>query len=56
MLPSRKLSQFDRVIVEARISKSGQATPSAGDLYVTSGVLNRAQRQKLSLVIKREVS
>jgi cytochrome c-type biogenesis protein CcmH/NrfG len=56
MLPSRKLSQFDRVVVEARISKSGQATPSAGDLYVTSGVLNRAQRQKLALVIKREVS
>lgn len=55
MIPSRKLSQFDRVIVEARISKSGQATPASGDLYVTSAVLSRAQRQKLALVIKNEV-
>lgn len=55
MIPARKLSQFDRIIVEARISKSGQATPSAGDLYVTSAVLTRAQRQKLALVINHEV-
>ena len=55
MIPSRKLSQFERVIVEARISKSGQATPSAGDLYATSAVLTRAQRQKLALIINREV-
>src|SRR2546430_12409152 len=34
MMPSRRLSQFDKVVVEARISRSGQATPSAGDLYV----------------------
>lgn len=55
MMPARKLSQFDRIIVEARISKSGQASPSAGDLYVTSAVLTRAQRQKLALVINHEV-
>jgi cytochrome c-type biogenesis protein CcmH/NrfG len=56
MIPSRKLSQFERVIVEARISRSGQATPTAGDLYVTSDVLKPAERKKVALVINREVS
>lgn len=55
MIPSRKLSQFDRVIVEARISRSGQATPAAGDLYVTSAVLKPTERKKLALVIDHEV-
>jgi cytochrome c-type biogenesis protein CcmH len=56
MLPSRKLSQFERVIVEARISSSGLASPSAGDLFVTSAVLKPAERKKVALVIDREVS
>ena len=55
MIPSRRLSQFDKVVVEARISRSGQATPSAGDLYVTSPVLHPAAGQKLALVINREI-
>ncbi len=55
MIPSRRLSQFDKVVVEARISRSGQATPSAGDLYVTSPVLRPAAGQKLALVINREI-
>ncbi len=33
MSPDRKLSQFPELVVEARVSKSGQATPQAGDLY-----------------------
>ena len=32
MMPQMKLSSFDRVLVGARISKSGQATPQSGDL------------------------
>jgi len=56
MLPSRKLSQFDRVIVEARISRSGQATPAPGDLYVTSAVLKPGSGKKLALIIDHEVS
>lgn len=56
MIPTRKLSQFDRVIVEARISRSGQATPAAGDLYVTSAVLKPGAGRKIQLVIAREVS
>jgi cytochrome c-type biogenesis protein CcmH len=55
MLPSRRLSQFDKVVVEARISRSGQATPSSGDLYVTSPVLHPAAGKKLALVINREI-
>jgi cytochrome c-type biogenesis protein CcmH len=55
MVPSRRLSQFDRVVVEARISRSGQATPAAGDLYVTSQVLRPAAGTRLALVINREI-
>jgi len=55
MIPSRRLSQFDRVVIEARISRSGQATPSAGDLYVTSPVLHPAPGTRLALVINREI-
>ena len=55
MIPSRRLSQFDKVVVEARISRSGQATPSSGDLYVTSPVLHPAAGKKLALVINRDI-
>jgi cytochrome c-type biogenesis protein CcmH len=55
MIPSRRLSQFDKVVVEARISRSGQAMPAAGDLYVTSPVLHPAAGKKLALVIDREI-
>jgi cytochrome c-type biogenesis protein CcmH len=55
MMPSRRLSQFDRVVIEARISRSGQATPATGDLYVTSQVLRPAASTRLALVINREI-
>ena len=32
MSPDRKLSQFPELLVEARVSKTGQAVPQAGDL------------------------
>ena len=35
MLPTRKLSDHADVIVGARVSKSGSATPQAGDLEAT---------------------
>ena len=34
MNPSHKLSDFDKVVVVARVSKSGQPTPQKGDLEV----------------------
>jgi cytochrome c-type biogenesis protein CcmH len=55
MLPSRRLSQFQKVVVEARISRTGQATPAAGDLYVTSNVLTPSSGKKLALVINHEI-
>jgi cytochrome c-type biogenesis protein CcmH len=55
MIPSRRLSQFDRVLIEARVSRSGQATPTSGDLYVTSPVLRPLDGQKLALTINREL-
>jgi cytochrome c-type biogenesis protein CcmH/NrfG len=56
MIPTRKLSQFERVVIEARVSPSGQATPTRGDLYVTSAVLKPGDSRKLQLVIDHEVS
>ena len=55
MLPARRLSQFDKVIVEARISRSGQAAPAAGDLYVRSGVVRPGAGGRLALVINQEI-
>jgi cytochrome c-type biogenesis protein CcmH len=55
MIPTRKLSQFQKVVVEARVSRSGQATPAAGDLYVTSAVLKPGDGKKLQLIINQEV-
>ena len=55
MIPSRRLSQFDRVVIEARISRSGQAAPTTGDLYVTSPVLHPGPGTRLALVINREI-
>jgi cytochrome c-type biogenesis protein CcmH len=55
MLPSRRLSQFDKVVVEARISRSGQASPSPGDLYATSAELRPSEGKKIALVINREI-
>jgi cytochrome c-type biogenesis protein CcmH len=56
MIPSRRLSSFDRIIVEARVSTSGQATPSSGDLFVISPVVRAHDAKALKLVISRQVS
>jgi cytochrome c-type biogenesis protein CcmH len=55
MIPTRKLSQFAQVIVEARISRTGQATPAAGDLYIQSDVIRPADGRKLTLVISQKI-
>lgn len=56
MIQSRRLSSFDRVIVEARISRSGSAIPSPGDMFVVTPVLRPADGKALKLVISQEVS
>ena len=55
MIPSRRLSQFQKVVVEARVSRTGQATPATGDLYATSEVINPGTAKKLSLIINRRI-
>lgn len=55
MIPERKLSSFDSVIVEARISRTGNATPTPGDLLAVSPALRPADGKMLQLVISREI-
>ncbi|MFI4866906.1 MAG: tetratricopeptide repeat protein, partial [Steroidobacterales bacterium] len=55
MMPGRNLSSAGRVTVEARISRSGQAMPSSGDLSGTSGIIVPATRQALKIQIDREI-
>jgi cytochrome c-type biogenesis protein CcmH len=44
MSPQMKLSNFDRVVVVARISKSGNPMPQPGDLQGMSGILKPGSR------------
>jgi cytochrome c-type biogenesis protein CcmH len=56
MMPTRKLSDFQKVTVEARLSRSGSANPSAGDLRGASGVLNPRQASApLRIIIDKEI-
>ncbi|MEO8016682.1 MAG: hypothetical protein ABI769_02615 [Pseudomonadota bacterium] len=55
MMPDRKLSDFTRVILEARLSRSGNASPQPGDLRAVSGVLNPRAAQTQQLTIAEEV-
>lgn len=43
MMPNLKLSGFERIVVGARLSRSGSATPSAGDLEGSSATLVRSE-------------
>lgn len=56
MLPSRRLSAFDKVIVEARLSRSGQAAAQAGDLQATSDVISTSAAGNLALRISKIIS
>ena len=50
MSPQMKMSNFDQVVVIARISKSGQATPQPGDMQGMSTTLKPgSQGIKLSI-------
>ncbi|MES3013691.1 MAG: c-type cytochrome biogenesis protein CcmI, partial [Pseudomonadota bacterium] len=53
MSPALRLSKFDRVVVGARISKSGDAMPQPGDLLTQSAPLSPGRAEALELVIDR---
>jgi len=52
MMPSLKISGFDNVQVNARISKSGQPVASSGDLVAEAVPAQPGQEQPVDLVIK----
>lgn len=56
MTPAFKLSKFSDVVVGARISKSGNATPQPGDFTGTSEVINVTTKDSVTLVIKTQES
>jgi cytochrome c-type biogenesis protein CcmH len=51
MMPQMKLSAFNQVIINARISKSGSAMPSTGDLQGISNPVDPAQNPSVDIVI-----
>jgi cytochrome c-type biogenesis protein CcmH len=55
MIPSRRLSQFEQVVIEARITRSGPAVPTSGDLYVTSEVIKPREGKPVALVISHQI-
>ena len=56
MMPGRNLSNAGRVKIEARISRSGQPLPSAGDLEGSTGVIDPSAHKPLKILIDRVVS
>lgn len=55
MMPAHKLSAFDQVKVQARISKSGNASPESGDLIGEKSGVNTRDPAMLELVINSVV-
>lgn len=53
MVPAMRLSAFPQVVVGARISRSGQATPQAGDLEGQTGPIAAAETSQVSVTIDR---
>lgn len=51
MMPQMKLSAFKQVIINARVSKSGSAMPSTGDLQGVSKPVDPAQNPTVDIVI-----
>jgi len=55
MVPQFKLSSFDKVSVNARISKSGQAIAQTGDYQSSGAQVDSSQTQEIELVISERV-
>ncbi|MGF1644142.1 MAG: c-type cytochrome biogenesis protein CcmI [Thiotrichales bacterium] len=55
MTPERKLSQFPRVIVVARISKGGNPVPQPGDLEGLSAPIAPLERSEIAITIDRMI-
>lgn len=55
MMPTRKLSQYDTVMVSARLSRSGQAIAQTGDLQTDTVMVDTHSKQNLALHISAVV-
>lgn len=55
MLPGRQLSGFSKVIIEARISRSGRAEPQAGDLRGVSPQIDPRNPAPVRLLISERI-
>jgi cytochrome c-type biogenesis protein CcmI len=55
MVPGLTLSRFPQVVVGARISKSGNATPQRGDLQTLSASTTTAETKPVQLIIAERV-
>lgn len=55
MMPTMKLSLIPQVVVGARISKSGQATPQSGDFETVSAPIANTHSEPLKLIIDKVV-
>jgi cytochrome c-type biogenesis protein CcmH len=53
MMPAMRLSQFKEVVVGARVSKSGQATPRSGDLEGRTGLIRLDSAKTVKVTIDR---
>ena len=51
MMPQMRLSNFDQVVVGARISRSGNATPQSGDLQGEVKPVTPGQPETVTVVI-----
>ena len=55
MMPTLKISSYDSVQINARVSKSGTPTESSGDLVAVAVPARPGQEQTVELVIKSVV-
>jgi cytochrome c-type biogenesis protein CcmH len=54
MTPTMKMSSFPEVVIEARISKSGQAVPASGDLQGFSQPV-KIGNNNIAIVIDKQI-
>ena len=54
MMPTMKMSSFPEIVIEARISKSGQAVPSSGDLQGFSKPVKLGS-ENIAIVIDKQI-
>ena len=55
MLPNNKLSDYESVIVSARVSKSGNAKSEKGDLIGTSSPISTSSKEIIRININSTI-